>query len=64
MTPTRILTVYFNDTFDVRWIWAGNLFLVIGGGSAVSQNSIYAIVADVAPESKRCDPSYYYITPF
>lgn len=47
--------VYFNNTFDVRWIWAGDLFLLIGGGSAVSQNSIYAIVADVAPESKRCD---------
>ncbi|GLA33908.1 hypothetical protein AnigIFM63309_003931 [Aspergillus niger] len=45
--------LYFNDTFDVRWIWAGNLFLLIGGGSAVSQNSIYAIVADVAPEAKR-----------
>ncbi|KAJ5203806.1 uncharacterized protein N7498_004685 [Penicillium cinerascens] len=45
--------LYFNDIFDVQWIWAGNLFLLIGGGSAVSQNFIYAIVADVAPESKR-----------
>ncbi|MCJ1360355.1 MAG: hypothetical protein MMC33_010360 [Icmadophila ericetorum] len=45
--------VYFNNTFDVRLIWAGNLFRLIGGGSAVSQNSIYAVVADVAPESKR-----------
>ncbi|RAL09039.1 uncharacterized protein BO97DRAFT_459422 [Aspergillus homomorphus CBS 101889] len=54
--------LYFNDTFDVRWIWAGNLFLLIGGGSAVSQNSIYAIVADVAPESKSKGPVFFQVS--
>jgi hypothetical protein len=42
-----------DNIFDVRWIWAGNMFLLIGGGSAVASNSIYAVVADVAPESRR-----------
>jgi hypothetical protein len=42
------------DSFlDVRWLWFGNVFLCIGGGSAVLQGTLYAIFADVTPEDKR-----------
>lgn len=44
---------YFHDTFNIRWIWAGNAFLLLGGGSTVARSMFFTIVADVTPEDKR-----------
>ncbi|KAB8291654.1 hypothetical protein EYC80_006454 [Monilinia laxa] len=44
---------YFDIIFDIRWIWASNVFLLVGGGSAVSKTMYFTIIADVVPEERR-----------
>lgn len=39
--------------FHPRFIWLGNLFLVVGGGVTVFTAVAYTIVADVSDESQR-----------
>jgi hypothetical protein len=46
-------TVYYQDVLDLRWYWAGNAFLFIGGGSSMVQAMLYAILSDVASEEQR-----------
>ncbi|RFU28106.1 hypothetical protein B7463_g8215, partial [Scytalidium lignicola] len=47
------LIVRLDTALDVRWLWAGNVFLCIGGGSVVFNATIYAMFADVTPENRR-----------
>ncbi|KUI61057.1 hypothetical protein VP1G_08216 [Cytospora mali] len=39
--------------WDLRYVWASSLPLLIGGGESVAEAIVFAIVADVAPEEKR-----------
>jgi len=45
--------VSFGEVLNLKWIWFGNAFLVIGGGPALVKSMYYAIISDVAPEEKR-----------
>jgi hypothetical protein len=45
--------VYFDTVFDIRWYWASNVFIFIGGGSAVIRSMVFTIIADVVPEEHR-----------
>jgi hypothetical protein len=45
--------VYYQEILDLRWYWAGNAFLFIGGGSSVVMAMILAILSDVASEEQR-----------
>lgn len=38
----------------MKWFWAGNAFLLIGGGPAVVNNMFFIILADVTSEEERC----------
>jgi hypothetical protein len=49
-------TVRLDSYLDIRWFWAGNAFLFLGGGSSVVKATIYAIFADVTPENQRWAP--------
>jgi len=44
---------YWSESVDIRWFWAGNLFLFVGGGSSVIKAMFYAMIADVAVEERR-----------
>ncbi len=44
---------YWSNVIDIRWYWAGNIFLCIGGGPAVIKSMFFALLADVASEDKR-----------
>lgn len=49
-----VVTVgYFSDVMNIRWFWAGNALLLIGGGSGMVKAMIFAMLADVASEDKR-----------
>jgi hypothetical protein len=45
--------VSFSNVIDIRWYWAGNAFLFIGGGSPVIKAMFFAILSDVASEDQR-----------
>ena len=47
------LVGYFSHFFAIEWLWAGNVFLFIGGGSSVARSMYFTILADVASEDKR-----------
>jgi MFS family permease len=47
------VTVYFDTVFDIRWYWASNIFIFLGGGSAVVRSMVFTIIADVVPEEIR-----------
>lgn len=49
----NVVLGYYSDIINIRWFWAGNAFLLIGGGSPVSKAMFYAMLADVANEDKR-----------
>lgn len=49
----QFIVVYFRDFFDVRWFWAGNAFLMVGGGPSMAVCIVFTIIADVVPEDKR-----------
>ncbi|KAM3073471.1 hypothetical protein ACMFMG_004631 [Clarireedia jacksonii] len=52
---------YFDTVFDIRWYWASNFFLLIGGGSAVVRSMVFTIIADVVPEENRA-ATFFQIT--
>ncbi|TAQ91109.1 hypothetical protein B7494_g534 [Chlorociboria aeruginascens] len=54
-SEVAMLKGYFNEILhiDLRWFWAGNLFLFVGGGSAVLRATLYTMLADVASEEQR-----------
>jgi len=56
--------VYFNQVFNVKWFWAGNAFLLVGGGPAVVNNMFFIILADVTSEEERCVAitPYYFVS--
>jgi MFS family permease len=37
----------------IEWLWAGNMFLFIGGGPPVSRSMFFTILADIASEEVR-----------
>lgn len=47
------MVLWFSGTFPVRLVWIGPLFFVIGGGEAVAQNMIFAMVSDITTEATR-----------
>ncbi|QSZ37696.1 hypothetical protein DSL72_008795 [Monilinia vaccinii-corymbosi] len=47
------IVCYFDNIFDIRWIWASNVFLFVGGGSAVAKTMYFTILADVVVEERR-----------
>ena len=47
------LVGYFSNYIAIEWFWAGNAFLLIGGGSSVARSMYFAILADVASEERR-----------
>ena len=47
------LVGYFSNFFAIEWLWAGNAFLFIGGGSSVARSTYFTILADVASEERR-----------
>ncbi|PQE09465.1 Major facilitator superfamily domain general substrate transporter protein [Rutstroemia sp. NJR-2017a BVV2] len=53
--------VYFDTVFDIRWFWASNVFIFIGGGSAVIRSMVFTIIADVVPEEHRA-ATFFQIT--
>jgi hypothetical protein len=48
-----MVVVWFSNVLDIHWYLAGNAFLIIGGGSAVTRAMFFAIISDVAPEDQR-----------
>jgi MFS family permease len=44
---------YFDNVFDIKWIWAGNAFLFLGGGSTVVRAMFFTIVTDGAKQDRR-----------
>jgi MFS family permease len=44
---------YFSHYIAIEWFWAGNAFLLIGGGSVVARATFFTILADVASEEVR-----------
>ncbi|KAE9362765.1 MFS general substrate transporter [Stipitochalara longipes BDJ] len=48
-----MVVIYYEEILDLRWYWAGNAFLFIGGGSSVVTAMIFAILSDVASEEQR-----------
>ncbi|KAG0645285.1 MFS efflux pump [Hyphodiscus hymeniophilus] len=46
----QVNIAYFSQYIPIEWYWAGNVFLFIGGGSAVVKSMCFTILADVASE--------------
>ncbi|TVY80426.1 Efflux pump ustT, partial [Lachnellula suecica] len=44
---------YFRDRLAIEWFWAGNFFLLLGGGSPVALQMFFTILADVVSEEQR-----------
>lgn len=48
--------VFWSNVFPVRLTWISTIFYLIGGGELVMSAMIFTMVADIAPEEKRCVP--------
>jgi hypothetical protein len=55
------IVVCFYDMFDLKWFWAGNAFLLIGGGPAVINNMFFIVLADVTSEEERAPTSFRFL---
>ena len=44
---------FFSHYIAIEWYWAGNVFLLIGGGASVARAMYFAILADIASEETR-----------
>lgn len=53
-TPLTLIRIdSLSDVFNIRWVWFGNAFMVIGGGTSMIKAMYFAILADVVPEKNR-----------
>ncbi|KAH8588375.1 major facilitator superfamily domain-containing protein [Bisporella sp. PMI_857] len=48
-----MFTFSLSEVISLRWIWLGDAFFLIGGGTAVLKSMLYAMVADVVTENQR-----------
>jgi hypothetical protein len=48
-----IFIMYFWKTLPIRLVWLSPIFLLIGGGHAVTGMMFYAIVSDITTDANR-----------
>lgn len=49
----QMAVVYFSSALSIRLYWLAPLGLLVGGGNAVTNATLYGLLADVLPESDR-----------